>query len=182
MKFYYKPIELLNNSPIFYRLYLEPLYGKGAEKLNLARLEGTIKNRKHFLRLGIEDNSLLKVLRALTPEKIVSILGGFLNKHLNLKRYDFGKDILKGVKPMSSKPKPSDVDLTLLVKALIKLGYPLERILNTVKYSYISWDIHRTSYIRKSKRIREIYVYLLENDEDLKVEGKFIELLKLLNL
>jgi len=178
VKLYYKPVELVYGSPVFYRKFLEPLYGKEAYQLRLARVEGTIKNLKHLRHLGIKDNSLGYLLEQLTPERIRGILGSFLDKHLGLKANEKAKDILKGVEVKSR--KPSDIDVYMLVKQFIKSGYTLEMVVSAVKFSYERHGVSKVSMYRKLNKVREAYQYLLEHDGDLKVERKFMDFLHLL--
>lgn len=178
VKLYYKPTELLNSSPTFYYNFLQPFHGKRAYKLKLARVEGTIKNLKHLRSLGIQSNKFHVVLEKLTSTKICAILGSFLDKHLKLRSSEKVRDILKGVGGVSS--KPSDIDLFLLVKQYIKSGYTLEMVLSAFKFSYERHGVSKASTYRKLRKVKKVYRYLLENDEDLKVERGFMEFLEVL--
>jgi len=180
IKLYYKPIELINNSPIFYKLHLEPLYGSNAYKLKLARVEGTIKNKGHFRSLGIKDNSFLNVLEYLNGDRIVYILGEFLNRHLKVKKTEGVKNMLNGVEFLNN--KLSDGLLFLLVKQYIKNGFTLEMVESNLRFTLMGIGLSKSSIWRAVKRAKEIYLYLLESDETLKVEKDFFEFLNLLNV
>jgi len=178
IKLYYKPIELVNNSPLFYKTFLEQEYGRGAYRLKLARIEGTIKNKTHLRSLGIKDNRFRVVLDKLTPKRIAGILGSFLDRHLKIKK-DESFNVMENLRGVSFMSK-NDIDLTLLVKSYIKRGYTLEMIQNTLKLAYESMELHRTTIYRRLNKVRKIFRYLIENDEDLKVEKSFLEFLSLI--
>jgi hypothetical protein len=75
-KIYHKEVELTNNSEIFARNYLEQI-----DFADLVRFECTIKNKKHFRYLGIEDTRLQNLLE-LTPEIKKTIMSSIIKKHL----------------------------------------------------------------------------------------------------
>lgn len=76
-KIYHKEIELMQNSADFTNKHL-----KGIDFRNGVRFECTIKNKKHFQSLGVENNSLITVLR-LSNEVKDKILSTIVKKHLN---------------------------------------------------------------------------------------------------
>lgn len=169
IKLYYKPIELLNNSPEFAKSFLD-----GVEQLNLARIEGTVKNKKHFKSLGIKDSRLGYILEHLSGKKIVKLLGGFLNRYLRFDQIQgVGQlDFVEGV-------TPSDLDFMLYVKRSIKSGITLKMLESEVKRAYEVNGKSKSSTQRKVKKLRRFYRYLLESDPDLREESKFFKFIDL---
>jgi hypothetical protein len=166
IKMYYKPVELLSNSPDFLRNFLDV---KGME---LARIEGTVKNKKHFQSLGIPDNELGHLLE-LPDERIVGLLGGFLRRYVKFEQ-------LKGVGNVGMRVKPTDLDFMLYVKRSIKSGMTLEMLESELRSTYKVNGKNRASILRKVSKLRKVYKGLLESEPDLKVEKKFFQFLDLI--
>lgn len=66
LKMYAKGVELINNSLDFWSEFLSD---QGLDIADLVRTEITIKNKKHFMRLGIRDTRLETLLRLKQEQK-----------------------------------------------------------------------------------------------------------------
>lgn len=78
LKFYHKGLELLNSSKTFYGKYIADL---DIDVTHMVRVETTVKNKKHFAKLGVDNTSLRNILK-LSQDKLLEIVSTAINRHL----------------------------------------------------------------------------------------------------
>lgn len=78
LKFYHKGLELTNSKDMFYRKYLKH---SNKNISNLVRCETTVKNKKHFRKLGINDTTLGSLL-SLENDVLELIINKAIKSHL----------------------------------------------------------------------------------------------------
>lgn len=150
LKVYHKETELRMKSNDFAYTYLREI-----NYSNLCRVEATVKNKKHFKYLGIENTSL-KNLTSLNEDQKKNIIGMAVNFHLS-----------REIKPPKKTDKFSSPDKILIYNAIsFMIGQRInfDRILMYL-LSGINNPVSRS---RKKSEITEIYnscVYGNEEDK-----------------
>lgn len=148
IKIYSKHFELLNNSELFYDTFL-----KGQYK-DYLRLEGTIKNNKHFqailnhLKLDKQETTL-KALLNMSEDNKINILKFMLSKYKLIKT-----NYLKGSEMLNAK----DRFMYFTIKVFIEAGNTIKDFYNYLKEIYSS----SSTYYREIKRAEKLYAILKE--------------------
>ncbi len=170
VKLYHKTVELRYQSRIFTDNFLKDIDIK-----NLARIEGTIKNKKHLRSLGIKENTLGNLLEKLTEEKILEINWNFLNKHLKMER----SIAMVDTKKLNISGK--DIEIFDKVRSHMLLeGYSLETIKRRTQSLYNSIGASRPTIRAALKRAEKYYFYILANDKEVEGKKPFLEFMEIL--
>lgn len=169
IKFYHKTIELKNHSKVFADNYL-----KNVDIKNLARVEGTIKNKRHFKSLGIKENTLGNLLEKLTEEKIIELISKLLGKHFKVGRSITMVGLKQELKGMGN------VFLAMYIKAMLKQGMPFSMIENSIRWNLEEHKASKSTIARAIRKASKVCADLLTNDPEVKEEAGFFEFLSLL--
>tara|TARA_R110001632_G_scaffold99335_1_gene206066 strand:- start:1402 stop:2103 length:702 start_codon:yes stop_codon:yes gene_type:complete len=137
-KIYHKEIELNQNSAGFSNKHL-----KGIDYKDGVRIECTVKNKKHFQSLGVEDNSLKTVL-SLSNEVKESLISNIVKKHLSK------REMIKPKKNIGL--NPSQQILFDYVNLLLEHGNTIDGAI-----TYILGPFSGNSKHRKKKELEYVY-------------------------
>jgi hypothetical protein len=148
LKLYNKHLELTTKSDEFRELYLPD-----TDMLNLWRIETTVKNKKHFRLLGINDTTL-KAIMELEQDKLENILQRALKSHLEPLVRVYSSDGIK----------PDDVPIRNLIEFCMDgdRGLSYESILKIAL-----GDLEGSNRTKKRDKIDRIYeAYIKGSDQD----------------
>jgi len=145
IKIYHKEVELINNSELFARKYLQEIDIK-----NVVRVECTVKNKAHFRYLGIDDTKLYSLLK-LSVERKEMILNSTLSKHLEPRV----NEIIN-----KAEIKPSDRILYNFIISLMESGFSFQTVRDVIAISGIDCKVTRH---RKRKELNYIYDSYIES-------------------
>lgn len=148
LKVYHKQLELDCHSTEFANTYL-----KGINYTDKARVETTVKNKKHFKYLGINDTSLHGIL-SLTEQQKYKILSDSVNKHLEPRTREIST--------------PSEIKPNIMVMyKLIALSMQQGLSYNAIKDVATNGIENKSTKSRKRKELDEIYLkYIKDTDTD----------------
>lgn len=148
LKVYHKQLELDCHSTEFTEAYLQ-----GIDYTDIARIETTVKNKKHFNYLGINNTSLHAIL-SLTKEQKYHILSDSVNKHLEPRTREIGT--------------PSEIKPNIMVMyKLIALSMQQGLSYNAIKDIATNGIDNKSTKSRKRKELDEIYFkYIKDTDTD----------------
>jgi len=139
LKIYHKGIELTTLK----RRAFTDTYLKGIDIENVCRIEATVKNKKHFRILGIEDTSLYSVL-SISQEQAEKIISKAVACNLEPRIIPFRTP---------SELTPNKQVMYSLMHELIRLGHNYD----TVKRIALNGIIDKSARSKKAKEIEEIY-------------------------
>jgi hypothetical protein len=164
IKLYHKTTELKYNSDVFANKFLN-LKGK-----NIVRIEGTVKNKKHFKSLKLDDNTLGEVLDYFDDKKIIKLLSDFLYKYM--KTFKYVEEALLNMGDDKESVISKNMGYSMSVKMMILQGRDLKDIENTIKENLETHHYSRMSIYRKLQIVRKIYAYLIDNDKAVREKVK----------
>lgn len=155
VKFYSKHYELMNNSNLFFDLYLKGL------NTDYLRLEGAIKNKTHWaailnsIKTPDKDLTLYNLL-SMSSTDMIRILKYFLSKYNPAKQLTF----FTGAELMSKK----DQILFYGFKGVLKSGQTFKDYLKWLKHLYPEKE-ERSTLSRQRQKARKFYEILKEDPE-----------------
>jgi hypothetical protein len=138
LKYYHKETELMHHSKDFYSAYLQE-----HDVIGRVRMECTIKNKKHFMRLGIEDTTLSSLL-GLSADTRSFILRKAMSAHLEPRVHEIKNH---------SEMKPNQQLIYNAVMTLIGVGYKYE----TAKEQLLNNFNDKVAKSRKGAELDEMY-------------------------
>ena len=137
-KIYHKEIELNENSSDFADKHL-----KHVDYTDLVRIEYTVKNKKHFNSLGVENNTLKHVL-SLSNEVKQTMQQVVVKKHLSRREMIAPKE--------NSDLNPNQQIMFDYINLLLENGQNINAVMN-----YILGSFSGTNKYRKKKEITFVY-------------------------
>jgi hypothetical protein len=150
VKMYHKGIELKNKSKEFKNNHLSHL-----DTDNIARLETTVKNKTHFKSLGVNDTSLLSVLR-LPGDTKKKIISQSLQSHL---------EGFTRIKTTAKNPNKMTPNETIICQGLIIAMEGANMTYESAE-SFMLLPIHnRTEKSRKKQQIKRIYLSQIKGQD-----------------
>ncbi len=153
IKFYSKKLELLNNSKTFYDNFLQE------QNVNFLRLEGTIKNNKHFtsilksLKQKKRELTLINLLELKESDKI-SILRLFLSKYNKLTNRIVKIDLEE------NKMTNDELMMYLALKLFITSGGNVNEWIENLRINF-----PKTTFHKKKKDVVKVYELLKKDKE-----------------
>lgn len=149
LKIYHKGLELLHSSKVFYAKYLNH---SDVDVKNMARVEFTIKNKKHFKKHQVEDTTLGALL-GISQSKLQEILKHTFDAHV-------AKRIT--IKKVKEDMTPTDLVSYNFMSILIEQGNSY----NIVREMAIFGTTDKVSRSRIRTRLDKIYDTHIKNSDD----------------
>lgn len=138
LKYYHKETELMHHSKDFYSAYLQE-----GDVIGRVRMECTIKNKKHFRRLGIEDTTLSALL-GLSADTRSFILRKAMSAYLEPRVHEIKNH---------AEMKPNQLLIYNAVMTLIGVGYKYEN----AKEQLLNNFNDKVAKSRKGAELDEMY-------------------------
>jgi len=149
LKFYHKGIQLISESLEFYEAFLQE-HGYPEHKV---RIETTIKNKKHFDKLGISDRTLQGLL-SLTDSEIDQVFRTAIKKHLEPRTM---------MPSVTDNLTPSDSVFVYSIEVALNSGISFENYLDGATHNIEN----RSSKHNTKKRLTDLYLaYVKGTDLD----------------
>ena len=138
-KIYHKELELNNNSSEFADKYLSEI-----DYSDTVRFECTIKNKKHFRYLGVDETTLKNILE-LPINKMNEMMSTTISKHLEKRIIE-----IRTISDLS----PNSMIIYNMIIALMSFGHSFDNIKNEVALNGIK---NKSKRSQKAKDLSEIY-------------------------